>query len=72
LFFYKGGGGCHHSWIRETYRLKSDVNSPLAEKITPAQARKEGEILPANDKLVYTAPKDMPFNGFLPSNKRFN
>lgn len=72
IFLYKGGGDCHHYWIRETYRAKTDVNSPLAEQITPAQARKEGEILPTNNKLVYIAPKDMPYNGFLPTNKRFN
>ena len=72
IFLYKGGGDCHHYWIRETYRAKTDVNSPLAEQITPTQARKEGEILPTNNKLVYIAPKDMPYNGFLPTNKRFN
>lgn len=72
IWLYKGGGDCHHFWTRETYRRKgTDINSPLAQKVTPAQARKEGEILPTNDKLVYTAPKDMPYNGFLPTNKRF-
>jgi hypothetical protein len=72
IWLYKGGGGCHHFWTRETYRRKgTDINSPLAQKVTPAEARKEGEILPTNDKLVYTAPKDMPYNGFLPTNKRF-
>jgi hypothetical protein len=71
IWLYKGGGDCHHFWTRETYRKKADVNSPLAEEISPAKARKEGEILPTNDKLVYTAPKDMPYNGFLPTNKRF-
>jgi len=72
IWLYKGGGDCHHFWTRETYRRKgTDINSPLAQKVTPAEARKEGEILPTNDKLVYTAPKDMPYNGFLPTNKRF-
>jgi hypothetical protein len=71
IFLYKGGGDCHHYWTRETYRKKTDVNSPLAEQITPATARKEGEILPVNDKKVYTKPKDMPYNGYLPTNKRF-
>ena len=71
IWLYKGGGDCHHFWTRETYRKKADVNSPLAEQITPAQARKSGEILPTNEKLVYTAPKDMPYNGFLPTNSRF-
>jgi len=71
IWLYKGGGLCHHFWTRETYRKKADVNSPLAEEITPAKARKEGEILPTNDMLVYTKPKDMPYEGFLPTNKRF-
>ena len=66
IWLYKGGGACHHAWQRETYRKKADVNSPLAETITPAQARKAGEILPTNDKLVYTRPIDMPNKGFLP------
>lgn len=71
IWLYKGGGDCHHFWTRETYLKKSDANSPLAKKFTAAQSRKAGEIAPKNDKLVYTKPKDMPFNGFLPTNKRF-
>jgi len=66
IFLYKGGGACHHFWTRETYRKKADANSPLAEQITPAQARKSGEILPTNNPLVYTKPIDMPNQGFLP------
>lgn len=65
ILLYKGGGACRHVWQRETYRLKADVNSPLAEKITPAQARKEGEILPTVDPRAYQQPNDMPNNGFL-------
>jgi len=66
IFLYKGGGACHHFWTRETYRKKADVNSPLAEQISPAKARKEGEILPTNNPLVYQRPIDMPNKGFLP------
>jgi hypothetical protein len=40
----------------------------LAETITPAQARKEGEILPKLDKKAYEKPNDMHNNVFL--NKR--
>jgi hypothetical protein len=72
IWLYKGGGDCHHYWTRETYLRKSDVNSPLAKKYTPSEARKQGEILPTNDNRVYQQPKDMPYNGFLPTNKRFN
>ncbi|CAB4148444.1 hypothetical protein UFOVP523_3 [uncultured Caudovirales phage] len=71
-FIWKGGGNCHHYWVRETYLKKSDVNSPLAKKYTAAESRKMGEIAPTNDKRVYQKPIDMPYNGFLPTNKRFN
>ena len=66
VWLYKGGGACHHKWVRETYLRKSDVNSPLAKKFTPSQTRKLGEIAPTNDKRVYTRPIDMPNKGFLP------
>ena len=78
IWLYKGGGDCNHFWTRETYLRKSDVNNPNAKKFTPAQVRKAGktlgtdEIAPKNDKKVYQKPKDMPYNGFLPTNKRFN
>jgi hypothetical protein len=66
VWLYKGGGACHHKWVRETYLRKSDVNSPLAKKFTPSQTRKLGEIAPTNDQRVYTRPIDMPNKGFLP------
>ena len=82
IWLYKGGGDCHHKWMRETYLRKSDANSPKARKYTPAEVRKAGEIVPltdkdksgkqVNDKRVYQRPTDMPYNGFLPTNKRFN
>ena len=76
IWLYKGGGDCHHKWFRETYLRKSDANSPIAQEIsktlTPAKVRKAGEIAPTNDKRVYQRPTDMPYNGFLPTNKRFN
>lgn len=82
IWLYKGGGACGHYWTRETYLRKSDANSPLARKYTPAEVRKAGELVPltdkdkdgkaTNDMRVYTKPKDMPYEGFLPTNKRFN
>jgi len=68
IFLWKGGGlqseafpfgTCRHYWTRETYRKRADVNNPLAETITPAQARKAGEILPTNNPKAYIAPHDM-------------
>jgi capsid portal protein len=68
IFLWKGGGllsddfpfgTCRHFWVRETYRKRADVNNPNAEIITPAVARKEGEILPTNNPKAYIAPHDM-------------
>ena len=77
IFLYKGGGACHHFWTRETYKRFTDPRRKGAQEITPAEARKAGEILPTpftrgeddaakNNRLVYTAPIDMPNKGFLP------
>ena len=80
IWLYKGGGACGHYWTREIYLKKSDVNSPLARTYSPSEVRKAGDIVPLtgndkgenkNDLRVYTKPKDMPFEGFLPTNKRF-
>lgn len=73
IWLYKGGGDCHHYWTRNIYLKKNDANSPLAEKYTPSEVRKRGDLNPleVNDSKVYQKPKDMPYNGFLPTNKRF-
>lgn len=65
IFLYKGGGACHHFWTRETYKRFTDPRRKGSEQISPAQARKAGEILPKNNQLVYTKPIDMPNKGFL-------
>jgi hypothetical protein len=72
IFKYKGGGDCHHKWLRKTYRSKKsiDVKSPLAPRISTNKAEKEGYRV-RNPKEVAMMPKDMPYNGFLPTNKRF-
>lgn len=66
IFLYKGGGACHHFWTRETYKRFTDPRRKGAQEITPAQARKAGEILPTNPMKVYQKPIDMPNQGFLP------
>ena len=77
IFLYKGGGACHHFWTRETYKRFTDPRRKGAKEITPAEARKAGEILPApfakgdgktykkDSQLVYTKPINMPNQGFL-------
>jgi len=66
IFLWKGGGKlsdaynfgtCKHFWTRETY--KRFTNPKTSKEITPAQARKAGEILPTVDKRAYIAPHDM-------------
>jgi hypothetical protein len=78
IFLYKGGGACHHFWTRETYKRFIDPRRKGAKEVTPAEARKAGEILPnpfdksdgkgyrKDNNLVYKAPIDMPNKGFLP------
>lgn len=70
VWLFKGGKSCRHKWVRETYLRKSDVNSPIAKKFMkefkPSVARKLGEIVPVNDKRVYTRPIDMPNQGAYP------
>ena len=73
IFLYKGGGDCHHFWMRKTYRAKTtpDANNPNAE-VSVNKAKKDGFKPEVNDKKVAMLPTDMPNNGFLPTNKRFN
>ena len=72
IFKYKGGGDCHHKWMRRTYRSKQsiDVKSPNAPTVSTNKAEREGYRV-RNPKEVAMKPKDMPYNGFLPTNKRF-
>ena len=69
LWFYKGGGACHHFWMRKTYMAKAegvtpDVGNPNAE-VSVNQAKKEGFKPETNDKKVATRPVDMPNQGFV-------
>jgi hypothetical protein len=75
IWFYKGGGACHHYWTRKTYMYSSkdkriDVKSPTAPVISVNEAKKKGFKPEKNDSLVAKRPIDMPNEGFLPSNKR--
>ena len=69
IWLYKGGGDCHHFWMRKTYRakknnLKPDVGNPNAE-ISVNKAKKEGFKPEVNAKEVAMRPTDMPNNGFV-------
>lgn len=69
IFLYKGGGDCHHFWMRKTYRAKGkgvnpDVGNPNAE-VSVNKAKKEGFKPEVNAKDVAKRPTDMPNNGFV-------
>ena len=69
IWLYKGGGDCHHFWMRKTYmakgkNLKPNVGNPKAE-VSVNKAKKEGFKPQVNEKEVATRPTDMPNNGFV-------
>ena len=65
---YKGGGNCHHFWLRRIYKTslrgaKSKINP--SQIISYTKARSEGFTAEKNDNLVARPPKRMKNNGFL-------
>jgi len=71
IWFYKGGGSCHHFWLRKTYMAKDvqpDVNNPNAQTTTE-EAKRQGFRPQPNDLKVSTKPKDMVNEGFLKPRK---
>jgi len=71
IWFYKGGGACHHFWLRKTYMAKDvqpDVNNPNAQTTTE-EAKRQGFRPQPNDLKVSTKPKDMEHEGFLKPRK---
>jgi hypothetical protein len=76
IFLYKGGGACHHKWMRQTFVAFEegrgiDPLSPKAKTISTNKAEKAGYRV-RNPQQVAMRPIDMPNQGFLPTNKRFN
>jgi hypothetical protein len=72
VWLYKGGGDCNHRWNKAVYATFEGkaIDVETARQIAGKKAEKLGYKV-VNNKLVSTLPKDMPFNGFLPTNKRF-
>jgi len=67
IWLYKGGGACHHFWMRKTYMavdVKPDATNPNAE-ISVNKAKKEGFTPETNDPKVAKRPVDMPNKGFV-------
>jgi hypothetical protein len=71
IWLYKGGGSCHHRWLRQTFKGKTQGNlANVDPNISTNKAEREGYRV-RNPKEVSMMPKDMPNEGFLPTNKRF-
>jgi len=67
-WLYKGGGNCHHFWLRQIYKTslrgaKSNISS--SQLISYTKAKSEGFTAEKNDNLVARPPKRMKNNGFL-------
>jgi len=72
---YKGGGDCHHFWQRKVY-LKKDNKNITVERAQKVIRDLKGlgistKIPESPEPLSTKKPTDMPYNGFLPTNKRF-
>lgn len=69
IFLWKGGGNCHHFWLRQIYRTVIGESKTTkiddAELIGYTKARSEGFTAKKNDKRVAIAPKRMKNNGFI-------
>lgn len=70
IWLYKGGGNCHHYWLRQIY--KTTIGESKTTKIEDAdligytKAKSEGFTAKKNNVLVAKPPKKMKNNGFLP------
>ena len=67
IWEFKGGGDCHHFWMRKTYMAKGttpDANNPKAE-VSVNKAKKEGFTPKKNESNVAKRPTDMPKKGFV-------
>ena len=69
IWLYKGGGNCHHFWLRQIF--KTIIGESKTTKIEDAdmigytKARSEGFTAKKNDNKVAKPPKRMKNNGFL-------
>ena len=66
IWLYKGGGGCHHKWRRETYKFTGEGKASIgkSDDISTNKAEREGYRV-RNPKEVSMMPKDMPNKGFV-------
>jgi hypothetical protein len=70
IFYFKGGGNCHHYWLRKIYFF--ELGKARGKKLKDAtaivgitKARNKGFYPKANDPIVSKPPKRMANNGFV-------
>ena len=69
IWKYKGGGNCHHSWRRVTFKSKeAKINVKTSKDIIGTRAAEIDGYKITNDYQVSIQPRNLPNKGFLPGN----
>ena len=69
IWLYKGGGNCHHSWRRVTYKSKlAKINTKDAQDIIGTRQAAILGYKVTNPYQVSIQPRNLPNKGFLPGN----
>ena len=69
IWKYKGGGNCHHSWRRVTFKSKdANINVKTSKDIIGTRAAEIDGYKVRNDFEVSIQPRSMDYRGFMPDN----
>ena len=69
IWKYKGGGNCHHSWRRVTFKSKdANINVKTSKDIIGTRAAEIDGYKVRNDWQVSIQPRSMDYRGFMPDN----
>ena len=69
IWKFKGGGNCHHSWRRVTFKSKdSNINLKTSKDIIGTRSAEIDGYIVRNDFEVSVQPRSMDYRGFLPDN----
>jgi len=69
IWKFKGGGNCHHSWRRVTFKSKdANINVKTSKDIIGTRAAEIDGYKIRNDWQVSIQPRLLPNKGFLPGN----
>ncbi len=69
IWLYKGGGNCHHSWKRVTYRSKkAKIDVKTSQDIIGTRQAAILGYKVTNPFQVSVQPRNLPNKGFLPGN----